>query len=276
MNKKTTLMDVGLMFPEATIYELDDGRFSLPIDFHAPKGLHVVIPAELPIGVDEERLLPGGFQAMRTIETQRIFRTERAIQVATGRFRPAEGDKPPLFYLEEPLGAPQVLVAIPWEEEGEPPEWAAAGIKSAFAEERSAVYLERVAPLYYGATNPILQELPGEETERTGMDFWVLNDTGFYCEVCEARSYDLRQRIQMGQEQNDKEVCRRIMEELATEIANDPLLPGWKLSCADNEAELSLVDRSGRGRTTTVLYRPSFVRGIRDYITRGRAGTLTL
>lgn len=276
MNKKTTLADVGRMFPEATICEHDDGYFSLPVDFHTLDGLHVVMPKELPIGVDDEVLLPGEFQAIQTAETHRVFRTEQMIQVATGHFEPGKDGKAPRFYLDDPLGARQLLVAVPWGREDEPPTWAAPGMDSSFAKQHAALYLERVAPLYYGATNPILQEVPGADDQRTGMDFWVLGDTGFYCDVCETRSHDLRQRILMGQEQSSERTCRQILQNLADEIANDTKLEGWELVCTDSQAELKLVDRSGRVRTMTVFYRPSFVRGIRDYIALGQAGTLSL
>lgn len=281
MNKKTTVADIGQLFPGATILE-EGGVFALPLHLNSPE-LKLVMPAELPLGPGATTLLPGEFHATNMPEIGRALGTEFPVWIATGRFEEADDGQAPKFFFEDPLGVSQLLIAARWDLS--PSVQTRSGLSSPFAEDYQACFFYRFAPTERQSLNDVLPNLAAKElvpalTQVSGLDFWVVNRTDFYCEMCEILSQNLRQQILLGHREHDSDttstVCRRLFESLAEEIRQDERLSGWKLVCSEANAEITMIDSVGKKLTSTIFYRPTFLTGIQDYIARAREGKLEL
>lgn len=282
MNKKTTLADVAKIFPGAHA-EMKDGVVTLPLHPQLP-GLRLVMPQELPLGVGATPLLPGCFHLTELASIRGALGAQALTWVATGRFKPKEGETEAKFYFDEPLGARQLLIATEWETN--PSYQTKEGLDSLFGKDYQACFLQRFLPMEAQGLNKALLRVPGPGMEHlklspmSGMDFWVIERTDFYCQMCEILSQNLRQAIMLGNRENDSDtasaVCRRLFEGLAQEIEQDTRLAGWKLVCEDAGAELTMVDGQGTTKTLTLLYKPTFLAGLQGHMTQAREGTLVL
>lgn len=252
MNKTTTTADVEQIFLGAKSEE-KDGVITLPLHLRMP-ALRLVMPPELPLGPDATPLLPGNFHVTDLPEFCRALGTEFPVWIATGRFEPSDGEDASSetgdeakFYFEDPLGARQLLVAVRWE--NNPAHQTKDGLGSWFAEEYQARFFQRFWPLEVPDLNQILLNVSGLTTSRTvwsGLDFWVIERTDFYCQTCEMLSQNLRQAIMMGNREQESDatttVCRQLFQDLAQEIEQDARLAGWELVCKDANAALTMVD----------------------------------
>lgn len=279
MNKKVTREEMNKLFPGATILT-EGGNFALPICREGPS-LKVIVPGELPLGVNFQLMIPGEFYAVGNVPMlSQALSTTFAVQIAAGRL---EEDDGPRFYLEDPLGARQLLVVSRWQLV--PPMVVAAGLDSPFAKDYQVALLERLTPPERTLKlNPVLRQVPPSLEEpyddETGLDFWVIERTDFYCPISEMLSQNLRQMIALGDRENYNQathnVCRKLIEEQAIELEKDPKLPGWKLVCKDANAQLTLIDSHGTERTLDLFYTPAYMSGLMKYIDEGRRGILIL
>lgn len=286
MNKTTTTADVERIFLGAKSEE-KDGVITLPLHLKMP-ALRLVMPPELPLGLDATPLLPGNFHVADLSEFCRALGTEFPVWIATGRFEPSDGESAgsgtgdeAKFYFEDPLGARQLLVAVRWE--NNPAHQTKDGLGSWFAEEYQARFFQRFWPLEVPDLNQVLLNVSGLTTPRTvwsGLDFWVIERTDFYCQTCEMLSQNLQQVIMMGNREQESDttttVCRQLFKDLAQEIEQDTRLAGWRLVCKDVDATLTMVDSQGAVQTVTLFYKPVFLTGARDYVKRAQEGTLVL
>lgn len=280
MNKKTTTADVAKIFPGAHA-EMKDGVITLPLHPQLP-GLRLVMPQELPLGTNAAPLLPGDFHQTNLPTLCGALGAQSMVWLATGRFEPSDGEAEAKFYFDEPLSARQLLIAAEWETN--PPYQTKGGLDSLFGKDYQACFFQRFMPMEAQGLNKILLNLPGATPlvlgPLSGMDFWVIERTDFCCQLCEILSQNLRQAIMMGNRENDSDttsaVCRQLFKGLAQEIEQDARLTGWRLVCEDASAELTMVDGQGKEQTLTLLYKPTFLAGLQDYIARAQEGTLVL
>lgn len=278
MNKKTTAADVARIFPRATIHE-DDGVFSLPLHAHEP-ALSLIMPNELPVGPNDTTMLPGDFKVTNLAEVCRDLRTEFPIWIATGRYEEGGEAHGPKFHFEDPLTAKHLLIVARWEIM--PPPQVVGELKSSFATKYKAVALMRITPPEKIGLNQVLPDVSEGMAPAigamSGLDFWVVEDTSFYRLECEALHADLQRMIIMGDNADHADatraVSKQMLEALAVEIANDPVLEGWSLECESANARLTMVDKNGTAREETVLYMPSYYSGIRRHMQERRDGTL--
>lgn len=276
MNKKTTREDVARLFPDADIKE-KDGTFSLPLHKNPPC-LRLVIPEELPVGSNATPLLPGEFHINNLPALCVALETEFPVWVAAGRYANTKGD--PEFHFRDWKEATQLLLVTRWELI--PPRRVAAGMESDFAKEYQAGALMRLTPPQMLGLNQVLPSLPAEAMpeldSESGMDFWVIDRMDFFELERKLLSEQLRQATVIGQREQDGDaayvICKRMLEDLAREIANDAQLEGWKLECHDSEAFLTMKDQHGSVRGVKVLYTPTYVTGTQCHVKRGREGTL--
>lgn len=277
MNKKTAPQDVAQLFPNARS-ERRDGKFILPLHSNAPS-LKLVIPEELPIGINAVAMLPGDIHVASSSKISQDLGTEFPIRIGAGRYE-EDAESGPELHFEDWLAAGQLLVVSRWELT--PPVQTVSGMNSLFAKSYRAHALMRLTPPEMLGLNPVLLPVPTELSPpigpMSGLDFWIIDRPGFYEVEAKILSENLRQAILMGdrEQYNDttRSVCKNMFEAIAKDIETDDKLKGWKLKCGDTEAEITMFDRNGRKQTQTALYTPAYLAGVQRYITEGRNGTL--